>query len=217
MNNPTNEVASVADRTIELQQLMQTAGINSFKELYRSTGTSAHTINKIRAGELGTLRWQTILNISNSLQISAIEFIDIFGDSSIATTDREIATLKQEYAHLQQQLQQQKETLLTEFQHQSLQVLESFLTYFPTAKHAAINNPSFPVAKLFPLIGSIDRLLTQWGVSAIGSVGAEIPYDPQYHQVIEGTANPGELAMVRYVGYRQEDKLLFRAKVQKMK
>ncbi len=215
MNNPTKEVTSGANRTTVLQQLMQTAGINSFKELYRSAGTSAHTINKIRAGELGTLRWQTILNISNSLQISAIELIEIFGDRSIASTDREIATLKQEYAHLQQQLQQQKETLLTEFQHQSLQVLESFLTYFPTAKHAAINNPNFPATKLFPLVGSIDRLLTQWGVSAIGSVGTEIPYDPQYHQLIEGTANPGDLATVRYIGYQQGDKLLFRAKVQK--
>jgi DNA-binding Xre family transcriptional regulator len=216
MNNPTNEVANAANRTIELQQLMQAAGINSFQELYRSAGTSAHTINKIRAGKLGTLRWQTILNISNSLRISAIELIEIFGDGEIASTDRKIATLKQEYAHIQQQLQQQKETLLTEFQHQSLQVLESFLTYFPTAKHAAINNPNFPATKLFPLVGSIDRLIAQWGVTTIGSVGAEIPYDPQYHQLIEGTANPGELVMVRYVGYQQGDKLLFRAKVQKM-
>jgi molecular chaperone GrpE (heat shock protein) len=216
MNNPTNEVASVANRTIELQQLMQTVGINSFKELYRSARTSAHTINKIRAGDLETLRWQTILNISNSLQISAIELIEIFGDGKIASPDREIATLKQEYERLQQQLQQQRETLQAEFQYQSLQALESFLTYFPTAKHAATNNPSFPATKIFPLMGAIDRLLTQWGVSAIGSVGAEIPYDPQYHQLIEGTANPGDLATVRYVGYQQVDKLLFRAKVQKM-
>ncbi len=215
MNNPTNEVASKANRTIELQQLMQTAGINSFKELYRSAGTSAHMINKIRAGELGTLRWQTILNISNSLQISAIELIEIFGDRSIASTDREIATLKQEYARLQQQLQQQKETLFTEFQYQSLQVLESFLTYFPTAKHAAITNPSFPATKLLPLVGSIDRLIAQWGVTTIGSVGDEIPYDPQYHQSIEDSISPGELVTVRYIGYQQGDKLLFRAKVQK--
>ena len=194
---------------------MRSVDINSFKELYRSTGTSARTINKIRLGELATLRWETILSISSILQISEIELIEIFGNGSIPANDREIATLKQEYAHLQQQLQQQKETLLAEFQHQSLQVLESFLTYFPTAKHAAINNPDFPATKLFPLIGSIDRLIAQWGVTTIGSVGGEIPFDPHYHQLIEGSANHHELVTVRYIGYQQGNKLLFRAKVSK--
>jgi DNA-binding Xre family transcriptional regulator len=210
-----NDSIDRLDRTIKLQQLMQAAGIDSFKELYRVAGTSARTIAKIRSGELVTIRWQTLINISNSLQISPIEFIEIFGDGSIGSNRQELATIKQEYARLQQQLQQQRETLQAEFQYQSLQVLESFLTYFPTAKHAATNNPDFPASKIFPLVSAIDRLLAQWGVSTIGTVGAEIPYDPQYHQPIEGTAIPGDSVTVRYLGYRQGDKLLFRAKVQK--
>ena len=40
-----------------------------------------------------------------------------------------------------------------------------------------------------------------------------MPYDPQYHQIIKGTAQVGELVKVRYVGYKQEDKLLHKAKV----
>ena len=62
-------------------------------------------------------------------------------------------------------------------------------------------------------MGSIDKLIAQWGVSVIGAVGAEIPYDPQFHQLISGTVNLNELVTVRYVGYQQGDKLLFRAKV----
>jgi DNA-binding Xre family transcriptional regulator/molecular chaperone GrpE (heat shock protein) len=220
MNNPERQIIRVENCTARLQELMQAAGINSFNQLYRSTGTSAHTINKLRSGELNTLRWQTILNISITLQISAIELIDTFGDKSQLapekSPDRSLAKLRSEYSHLQQQLQQQQAALQAEFQSQSLQVLESFLTYFPTAKYAAIKNPDFPATKLFPLVGSIDKLIAQWGVTVIGAVGNQIPYDPQFHQLIEGSVNPDELVTVRYVGYQHGNKLLFRAKVSKI-
>jgi transcriptional regulator with XRE-family HTH domain len=201
------------DLTSQLQKLMHQVSINSFKELARSTGTSTHTISKLRSGELNTLRWGSIVKISNIFQISTSEFITIFGASQTSTQDRELEILQQEYQHLQQQLQQQRETLQSEFQHQSLQTLESFLTYFPTAKHAAINNPNFPASKLFPLVGSIDRLIQEWGVTVIGNVGFQVTYDPRWHQLIEGIANPDELVVVRYVGYRQGEKLIFRAQV----
>jgi DNA-binding Xre family transcriptional regulator len=201
------------DLTAQLQSLMQKVSINSFKELARSTGTSTHTISKLRSGKLETLRWGSIVKISNTLKISTSEFIRIFGDSQTDSQDRSLKLLQQECQHLQHQLQQQRETLQLEFQHQSLQTLESFLTYFPTAKHAAINNPDFPASKLFPLTGSIDRLIQQWGVIVIGNVGSQVAYDPHWHQLIEGTANADESVTIRYVGYRQREKLIFRAKV----
>jgi DNA-binding Xre family transcriptional regulator len=201
------------DRTRQLQELMQQVGINSFRELYRSTAISAHTINKLRSGNLDTLRWESIVKISNTLQISTSELIRIFGERQTGSPDRSIEILKQEYQQLQQQFQQQRETLRAEFQLESLQTLESFLTYFPTAKHAASNNPNFPASKLFPLVGSIDRLIQSWGITAIGSVGFRVAYDPRWHQLIEGTANLDQLVTVRYVGYRQGEKLIFRAKV----
>jgi DNA-binding Xre family transcriptional regulator/molecular chaperone GrpE (heat shock protein) len=217
------------DRTPQLQTLMQQVGINNFRELYRSTGISAHTINKLRSGNLDTLRWESIVRISDTFKISTSELIRIFGDRQTESPDRfsigeaiakanaplppTIEILKQEYQQLQQQFQQQRDTLQSEFQFQSLQTLESFLTYFPTAKHAAINNPDFPASKLFPLVGLIDRLIQSWGVTAIGAVGSQVAYDPRWHQLIEGTADLDWLVTVRYVGYRQGEKLIFRAKV----
>jgi DNA-binding Xre family transcriptional regulator/molecular chaperone GrpE (heat shock protein) len=226
----TNLDSSWESLTLRLQGLMQKVGINSFKELYRSIGTSAHTINKLRSGEINTLKLQTLIKISSALQITATELIETFsvgvivgvgvGEAStkIEASPRsmptpEIEIIQQEYQHLQQQLEQQRETLQAEFQYQSLQTLESFLTYFPTAKYAAQTNPDFPASKLFPLVGSIDRLISQWGVTVIGEIGSTIAYDPRWHQLIEGTATPDELVTVRYVGYRQSDKLIFRAKV----
>jgi transcriptional regulator with XRE-family HTH domain len=215
MNDAIERENNSCDRSVRLQNLMRLVDLRSYQALARSSGTSVQTVNKIRAGKIGTLSWDKIVTISNILQISPIEFIEIFGDGAIGSNRQELTAIQQEYTRLQQQLEQQRETLQAEFQHQSLQVLESFLTYFPTAKHAAAKNPDFPASKIFPLTASIDRLLAQWGVSAIGTVGVELPYDPQYHQSIEGTANPDELVTVRYVGYRQGDRLLFRAKVSK--
>jgi molecular chaperone GrpE (heat shock protein) len=201
-------------RTLKLQKLMHKVGINSFRELYKLTGTSDRTIRKLRSGELDTLRWQTIVKISSILQLPIGELLETFDAQSISGSHhRELEKLQQEYQHLHQQLQQQRETLQAEFQYQSLQTLESFLTYFPAAEYAAAKNPDFPASKIFPLVRSIDRLIQQWGVTVIGEIGTKIAYDPRWHQLIEGTANPDELVTVRYVGYQQAEKLIFRAKV----
>jgi DNA-binding Xre family transcriptional regulator/molecular chaperone GrpE (heat shock protein) len=202
------------DLTLQLQKLMQQVGINSFQQLYRSTQLSAHTFNKLRSGKINQLQLQTLVKISSTLQISLHQLIRIFGDSSITDADqRSIATLQQEYQHLYQKFEHQRATLQAEFQVQSLQTIESFLTYFPAAKHAAKNNPDFPASKLIPLVQSIDQLISHWGVSTIGEIGSALSYDPQWHQLIEGTANLGELVTVRYIGYHQGEKLIFRAKV----
>ena len=48
-----------------------------------------------------------------------------------------------------------------------------------------------------------------------GTVGEVVPYDPQFHQLLEGGGNAetGDPVIIRYVGYLQGDKLLYRAKV----
>jgi DNA-binding Xre family transcriptional regulator len=202
------------DLTIQLQKLMHKVGIKSFKGLYKSTGISAGTINKLRTGKVITIRLRTLIKISSVFQISVSELVDIFGDRSIlGSNDRSNTILQQEYQHLQQQLEHQRDNLEAEFQSQSLQTLESFLTYFPAAKYAAKNNPDLPASKILPLIQSIDRLISQWGVTVIGEIGTQIPYNPQLHQLIEGTAQTDDLVTVRYLGYQQGDKLIFRAKV----
>jgi DNA-binding Xre family transcriptional regulator len=202
------------DQTLVLQQLMQKVGINSFRQLCNKAGTSTHTIYKLRSGNLDTLRWQALLKISSVLNISVIKLISTFSPQSrFDAGDQELVILQQEYRQLQQQLELQRDTLQSDFQSQSLQTIESFLTYFPAAKYAATNNPAFPASKIFPLVQSIDQLISQWGVTILGEIGTKIAYDPRWHQLIEGTAHPNELVTVRYLGYRQNDKLIFRAKV----
>lgn len=200
--------------TLKLQALMHKVGINSFSKLAKLSGASERTIRKLRSGEIATLRWQTLVSISSTLQLTINELTEIFDLQSSSNSDRQkLDSLHQEYQYLHQQFQQQRSTLQAEFQYQSLQTLESFLTYFPTAKAAAAQHPDFPASKIFPLLQSIDRLIAQWGVTVIGEIGVQVAYDPRWHQLIAGTATPDELVTIRYVGYRQDDKPIFRAKV----
>jgi molecular chaperone GrpE (heat shock protein) len=124
-----------------------------------------------------------------------------------------LAELRQEYDRLQTQLTQQKQELWQEFQQSSLQILESLLLQLPTAAYAAQQNPQAPAVKLLPLLRPIDRLLQEWGIEQIAPVGAEIAYDPQQQQLMEGTAAVGDRVRVTHTGYRQGDRLLYRLKV----
>ncbi len=195
---------------------MHQVGISSFKALSREAGVSERQVKHLRLGEVSQMRVETLFKISQVLQVSVSELLTIFGKMKGLETGnapKVEEALKQEYQVLLAQMEQQRETLLLEFQHSSLQILESFLVYWPTAANKAKENPQMAAVQLLPLVRPVEKLLAAWGVEAIASVGAELPYDQKLHQLIEGTAQPGEMVKVRNIGYRQGEKLLHRAKV----
>jgi transcriptional regulator with XRE-family HTH domain len=193
-----------------LKSLMQLAGIPSFKALSRQAGVSERQITRLRQGKLAEMRIADANKLSQILKISLNQFLATFG---INPPNPEITVLQQEYQRLQTQMAQQQELLTQEFQTASLQVLESFLVYWPTAESKARENPEMAAVKLLPLVRPVQQLLQQWGVEAIAPVGAEVPFEPQWHQLIQGTAQPGEPVKIRNPGYRHHQKLLLRAQV----
>jgi DNA-binding Xre family transcriptional regulator len=201
------------DFTHELQQLMQRTGVSSFKALSRNAGVSERQVRRLRQGQVGQMRVETLFKISQALQVSIKELLAIFGESKRLGESDSQTDLRQEYQRLQQQLQEQREMLMQEFRQSSLQVLESWLVQWPTAAYAAQQNQQLPAVRLLPLVRPVEQLVQEWGMEAIASVGSEIPYDPHLHQLMEGAAQPGETVRVRYIGYRQGEKLLYRAKV----
>lgn len=221
--------SSQLDFTPQLQDLMQRVGISSFKALILSSGVSERQLLRLRRGEVQQMRVDTLLKLSQALQLSLTELVATFdaafGRAQIpplqdgeqlrqdAALSQELKQIKREYERLQVQLEQQRQILWQEFQQSSLEVLESWLLQWPTAAHKAQENPQLPAVKLLPLLRPMAQLLQQWGVEAIAPVGAELPYDPQMHQLLAGTAQPGEKVKIRYTGYRQGDKLLYRAQV----
>ncbi|AVH72107.1 nucleotide exchange factor GrpE [Nostoc sp. 'Lobaria pulmonaria (5183) cyanobiont'] len=208
--------------TQKLQNLMQQVGISSFKALSRTAGVSERQLLRLRQGKLKQMRVDVLLKISPVLQMPLNELIATFSSVELlpektAPTQellQEITDLRREYDRSQLQLEQQREILLQELQQSSLQLLESLLLQWPTAAQKAQENPQLAAVKIVPLVQKpLEKLLQAWGVEAIAPVGAELPYDPQLHQLLEGTAQPAETVKVRYTGYLQGGKLLYRAKV----
>lgn len=202
--------------THQLQKLMQLVGISSFKALARAAGVSERQILRLRRGDMQQMRVDTLIKLAGALQMPLADLITSFSEikhPASSKADDKIATLQQEYQRLQLQLQQQRQTLLQEFQNSSLQILESWLVQWPTAAFKAQENPQISATKLLPLMRPLQQLLQQWGIEEVAPVGAKVPYNPQLHQLLAGDAQPGEEVLVRYTGYLQGDRLLYRAKV----
>jgi DNA-binding Xre family transcriptional regulator len=197
----------------QLQQLMQQAGLESDRELSQKAGVSELQLSRLRNGLALRTPADILLKISQALQISLTELLATFAPGSVELEQPASTAIEQEYQRLQATLDSQRESLMQEFQLSSLQILESWMLQWPTAASKAQENQTLPAVKLLPLLRPVEQLLQQWGVESIAPVGAEIPYDPQQHQLLEGTAQPGETVKVRYAGYKQGDKLLYRAKV----
>lgn len=206
------------DYTPQLQQLMQPVGFSSFKALSQAAGVSEKQLRRLRRGQIAQMRVETLQHLSQTLQIPIATLLTTFTQTpelhpANPVPNSDLTDLKQEYDRLQTRLEQQRQELWQEFQQASLQILESLVLQLPTAAYAAEQNPQAPAVRLLPLLRPIDRLLQEWGIAAITAVGTEVEYDPHQHQLMEGTAQAGDRVRVRYTGYRQGDKLLYRAKV----
>ena len=202
-----------------LQDLMQRVNIADIYELSELAGVTRLQIIRIQRGLILNISLGTIAKIARVLNVSIDELIETFSKQSIKNVaplsddNSALAACQEEYIKLQQQMLEQQELLEIQFQQASLETIESWLLQWPTAITAVKKNPQLPASRLIALIEPVEQLLKQWNVEAIASVGEQIAYDPQYHQLIKGTAQPGELVEVRYVGYKQEGKLLYKAKV----
>jgi len=213
---------SSTDFTQKLRELMQPMGVASFRELSRISGISERQILNLRQGKIEQMRLYVLLELSSVLNISLSELVSTFSGVELATDPKsanpellqQIGNLQTEYQRSQQQLVQQQELLRQEFQQSMVQLLESLFLQFPTAAQKAQDNPQLPAVKIIPLVQRpLDKLLQSWDMEAIAVVGTEVPYNPQEHQLMDGNLAPGEMVKVRYTGYRQGDKLLYRAKV----
>jgi len=217
---------SSTDFTPELRILMGKVGISSFKDLGRTAAISDRQILRLRRGCVSGIKLNVLQNLSATLGVSLNQLVEIFSDPlhQMETKQLDSDLIRQQLVQIQQEyerslvkLEQQREVLEKEFQQNTLQIIESLLLFFPTAAHKVRGNPQLEAIKILPLVEKpLEKLLSTWGIQAIASVGAEVPYDPQYQELLQGTAGIGEPVKVVYIGYRQGDKLLYRAKVSRM-
>ncbi|HIK38375.1 MAG: XRE family transcriptional regulator [Geminocystis sp.] len=103
-----------------------------------------------------------------------------------------------------------------QFQEETLSILESLLLQLPTFVDAIRRHPDLPASRLLPFLQPLYQLLKTWGIEPIGQVGEIVRYNPQEHELMEDTPpSAGDIKWVRirYVGYRQGARLLYRARV----
>lgn len=197
--------APSADYSPQLQTLMGAVGLTSYRALGRAAGVSRTAVDRLRRGQVGGLSVQTLLHLSQALQVSSAELIAQFSwpvdppprahRQSSPVSD---SAIDSEAAQRQR------------FQADALACLEPWLRQWPTAVAATQRQPDLPASRLLPLTQPWQDLLQS---TAIGEVGIELPYDPQIHQPLQGSVAPGARVRVRYLGYRHGDRLLYRAQV----
>jgi transcriptional regulator with XRE-family HTH domain len=217
MNSPIN--LDFPDYRLALQQSMAAAGLMSLRSLSVASGVSRRQIRRLQAGEAHFLSVQHALQLARSLQLSLPMLLQRF--SSVKPDDRILPNLEPsdaivaEYERLRAELSGARSQHFQSFQAETLNTLETLLLQWPTAAYAAQQNPTAPAIRLLPLLQPLEKLLQTWQIEPIGIVGQRVPYEPQMHQWTDATPSPQPNASVRisHVGYRQANKLLYRAKV----
>ncbi|BAQ63622.1 molecular chaperone GrpE [Geminocystis sp. NIES-3709] len=183
-----------------LQNLMKEVEINDYLELSRKSQVSELQFYRLENNlldhiPLGVLKKiAQVFNISVTMLIEKLENID---DRDSGTKNEELTT-----------------SIINEYQRETISILESLLLQLPTFSYAVKNNPDLPAIRLLPLLEPLNKLLSSWEIDSIGKVGDIVTYNPQEHELMDygDDDNPTQVE-IRYVGYRQKDKLLYRAKV----
>jgi transcriptional regulator with XRE-family HTH domain len=201
--------------TEQLQKLMQNVEIDSFNTLCCVVGISRRQLLKIRKGEVKQVKIETLINLSKALNITLDSLIRKLSDPEEELEISNITVIRpNNLNHISEESKQLQEIDEQKFQQFCLEILESLLLQFPTAAHKARENPQLAAINILPLVERpLERLLQAWGIEAIAQVGEEVFYNPQLHQAMEGNISPNQIVKVRYVGYQQRGKLLYRAKV----
>ncbi|WP_069789480.1 helix-turn-helix domain-containing protein [Cyanobacterium sp. IPPAS B-1200] len=187
-----------------LSKLIQDAKFSHYLDFSRKTGISELTLHRIDCGLIDQIPLKYIKTIARELNLSLEDFLNHidgkFSDSSTTQT----STNGDDNLRVQ---------ITQEVQQGVMDTLESLLLQLPTLVKVVEKKPDLPASRLIPLLKPLNNLLSGWDIKAIAPVGAIVKYDPQQHELMATTQEKVEKVEIRYVGYRQKDKLLYRAKV----
>jgi transcriptional regulator with XRE-family HTH domain len=184
-----------------LQDLMTENGIESYLELSRKSKVSELQFYRLENNLLDHLPLGVLKKIATAFNIPLSSFI-------------ERLTHQIDRASFNDTPSVENNTLIKEYQQEIISILESLLLQLPTVVYAVKNNPDLPANRLLPLLEPINQLLSSWGISSISQVGDIVNYNPQEHELMDNDDHENiSKVEIRYVGYRQQDKLLYRAKV----
>ncbi|MBW4473096.1 MAG: hypothetical protein KME45_22360 [Stenomitos rutilans HA7619-LM2] len=182
--------------------------------LYWRSQRNAQATQLALQHELETLK-QTSQQIQQDLEQRLQETTE-----TLQTTQREKAALEDQVEALKQQcfrlrssLEQQATQVQQDTQAAAFGQVQALLTQYPTVRRMVEGKPDLPARNVVAMFTTLDNLVQSWGYQTIGSPWASVAYDPQLHQGDTADLQPGEAIYIRFVGYRQGDRILIPAKV----
>jgi molecular chaperone GrpE (heat shock protein) len=130
-----------------------------------------------------------------------------------ANLEDQVDALKQQCLRLRTSLEQQAEQVQNDTQAAAFKQVQVLLTQYPSVRRMVEDKPDLPARNLVAMFTALDNLLKFWGYHAIGIPWEAVAYDPQLHEGDSADLQPGETLYIRFVGYRQGDRILIPAKV----
>ncbi|MBL1209656.1 helix-turn-helix transcriptional regulator [Geminocystis sp. GBBB08] len=199
----------MSDTVKILRELMTQAQIRDYLQLSRQSQVSELQFYRLENNLLDHIPLGVVKKIAKTLNIPVTTLIDYLSGN--------LDLFNENYQkNLQIDNQEEISHLITEYQQETISILESLLLQLPTLIHVINNNPELPASRILPLLQPLNQLLSSWEIEPIGQVGDIVNYNPQEHELMENndlSLEEIQLVEIRYVGYRQKDKLLYRAKV----
>ncbi|HEY9835853.1 MAG TPA: hypothetical protein V6D27_03090 [Vampirovibrionales bacterium] len=203
---------------------MKQLGLIHWKQLAQTAGISTLRLRQIRSGAIGNIPWGDLCQLAQALKWSVGELeqqlqgLNTPSETAtagvIGNSNSELeAQLRQQCQRLREELDRQKSQLWESFCQSTFEELQTLLTNYPTAVEMARIKPDLPAKNLTALFAPLGNLLENWGYEPIGHPWESVAYNPQFHQGDCDEIHPGEVVYIRFVGYRQGDRILSPAKV----
>ncbi|MBE9222488.1 helix-turn-helix domain-containing protein [Cyanobacterium stanieri LEGE 03274] len=188
------KIAQRMDKVTPLSALIGEAGFDSYLDFSRRTGIAELILHRIDCGLMDQIPLKHIKALARALDLSLGDFLQ--------RIEGQISDIPEGQGEVMEKVQRQV-----------IETLESLLLQLPTMVKVVDKKPDLPAMRLIPLLKPLYNLLSGWDIRAIAPVGAIVDYNPQEHELMTETSNKVEKVEIRYVGYRQKDKLLYRARV----
>lgn len=200
-----------------LRERMNQLHILDWQDLGEKAGLSRYAVRLVRQGDVGKLTVNQLRRLATVLNLNFQEFDRTLSalpiSATITTNPTEIEELRQQCFRLREELQQQKTQLTADFRRATFEQLQTLLTNYPAARKMAEAKPDMPAKNLSALFTPLENLLSSWDFQTIGSAWEQTAYNPQLHQPDAEDITEGELVYIRFVGYREGERILAPAKV----
>ena len=200
-----------------LRERMNQLDILNWQDLAEKAGLTRFGVRLVRQGDVGKLTLDQLRRLATVLNLNFQEFDRTLSalplPPKITTNPTEIEELKQQCLRLRDELEQQKTQLTDDFRRATFEQLQTLLTSYPAARKMAEAKPEMPAKNLSALFTPLENLLSTWGFETIGSAWEQVTYNPQLHQPDVEDITEGDLVYIRFVGYRDGDRILAPAKV----